>query len=485
MSSHRHILKATAIVGGASAINIVIGLIRNKVAALLLGPVGVGMIGLLLSLVATVSSIAGLGVGSAAVRQIAHDEDVQAQARARHALRWLTLALALAGAAATWLLRRPLASLVMGGPGAAWQVGWLAPAVAFTIWSAGQIALLNGLRRLRDIAATQVLGGLLGTLLGVAALGAWGRDGVLAYVVAVPIAMSAAGAWFVARVPRPVPTVPSWRDALPILTLGVPMMLGNVMLSVGALAIRALIGNRIGADELGGFTAAWTLSVTYVGFVLQAMGTDYLPRLTAVIGDREAAGRSVNEQAEVALLLALPVMAGMQAAAPLVVKLLYSSAFSSAVDVLRWLIVADVMKIAGWPLGFIIIAQARARTFLAVEAATLGVTLCTMLLLVNRVGVQAAGIGYCASYLFYIIVVASLARKSLQWRPSPEIVLLIFIGVILMISIGITSTFIPIIGLVSGSFVALVGGIFSIRRLKALDALPQPLTRFLYKLKIL
>ncbi len=106
-------------------------------------------------------------------------------------------------------------------------------------------------------------------------------------------------------------------------------------------------------------------------------------------------------------------------------------------------------------------------------------------LLVNRVGVQAAGIGYCASYLFYIIVVASLARKSLQWRPSPEVVLLIFIGVILMISIGITSTFTPIIGLVSGTFVALVGGIFSIRRLKALDALPQPLTRFLYKLKIL
>jgi O-antigen/teichoic acid export membrane protein len=479
VSSHRHILKATAIIGGASAINIVIGLVRNKVAALLLGPAGIGVIGLLLSLVATVSSIAGLGVSSAAVRQIAHDEEALAQARARHALRRLTLVLALAGAGATWLLRRPLAGLVMGDASAAWQVGWLAPGVAFTIWSAGQIALLNGLRRLRGIAGTQVLGAFIGTALGIATLSAWGHGGILAYVIVAPLAMAVAGAWFVARVPRPALVDPVWRDALPILKLGVPMMLGGVMLSVGALAIRALIGTRIGANDLGGFTAAWTLSVTYVGFVLQAMGTDYLPRLTAVIGNREAACRSVNEQAEVSLLLALPVMVGMQAAAPWVVWLLYSSEFASAVNVLRWLIVADVMKIAGWSLGFVIVAQARAKTFLIVEVTTLGVTLGTMTLLVNHVGIQAAGIGYCASYLFYIIVVSVFARRSLRWRPSRAIVQLIGAGLFLTSAIGVLGTLAPLAGLLAGSASAAGLAWYSLLRLLRLDALPVTFKRFM------
>jgi O-antigen/teichoic acid export membrane protein len=473
VSSHRQILRATAIVGGASAINIVVGLVRNKAAALILGPAGIGVIGLLLSLVTTVSGIAGLGVGNAAVRQIASDADAEAQARTRRALWQLTLGLTLTGMLTTWLLRRPLAELLLGDEAAAGQVGWLALAVGLTIWSAGLGAVLNGLRRLRELAGAQVLGSLLGTSLGIAAVAIWHEDGIVAYVIAAPLAAAIASAWFVARLPRPpaVRGVP-WPVMAPMLRLGIPLMMGGIMLSAGALAIRALIGTRIGAVELGGFTAAWTLSVTYVGFVLGAMGTDYLPRLTAVIGDREAACRSVNEQAEISLLLALPVMLGMQAAAPWVVWLLYSSEFAGAVDVLRWLIVADVMKVVAWPLGFVIIAQARAKTFLVNEAATLGVTLGVMAMLVDRVGIQAAGIGYCASYLFYIVVVGLLARHSLGWRPSRAMLWLTLVGLAATIATGLIGAAAPLIGLLVGGIMTAGLGAFSLHRLLRLDALP-------------
>jgi O-antigen/teichoic acid export membrane protein len=479
-SSHRQILRATAIVGGASAINIVVGLVRNKAAALILGPAGIGVIGLLLSLVTTVSGIAGLGVGNAAVRQIASDADAMAQARTRRALWQLTLGLTLTGMLATWLLRRPLAGLLLGDEAAAGQVGWLALAVGLTIWSSGQGAVLNGLRRLRDLAGAQVLGGLLGTILGIAAVAMWREDGILAYVIAAPLAGAIASAWFVARLPRP-PTVRgmSWPVMAPMLRLGIPMMIGGIMLSAGALAIRALIGTRIGAVELGGFTAAWTLSVTYVGFVLGAMGTDYLPRLTAVIGDKEAACRSVNEQAEISLLLALPVMLGMQAAAPWVVWLLYSKEFAGAVEVLRWLIVADVMKVVAWPLGFVIIAQARAKTFLATEVTTLGVTLGVMALLVDRVGIQAAGIGYCASYVFYIAGVGGLARRSLGWRPSGAMLRLALVGLTVTIATGLIGAAAPLAGLVGGGMMTAAMGTYSLHRLLRLDALPAAVSRFL------
>ena len=44
--SYRQILRSTSIIGGASVINILIGLVRVKVAAVLLGPAGIGLIGL-------------------------------------------------------------------------------------------------------------------------------------------------------------------------------------------------------------------------------------------------------------------------------------------------------------------------------------------------------------------------------------------------------------------------------------------------------
>ncbi len=42
-SSYRQVLKTSSIIGGSSAINILIGLVRTKALALLLGSVGVGL----------------------------------------------------------------------------------------------------------------------------------------------------------------------------------------------------------------------------------------------------------------------------------------------------------------------------------------------------------------------------------------------------------------------------------------------------------
>ena len=69
VSSYRRILKTTSITGGASVINILIGLLRTKVLALMLGPSGVGMVGLYTGLMNTATTIATMGVGTTGTRQ--------------------------------------------------------------------------------------------------------------------------------------------------------------------------------------------------------------------------------------------------------------------------------------------------------------------------------------------------------------------------------------------------------------------------------
>ena len=76
--------------------------------------------------------------------------------------------------------------------------------------------------------------------------------------------------------------------------------------------------------------------MTYIGFVLQAMSVDYYPRLAAAIADHDAVNRMVNEQTEVALLLAGPVLLAMLGLAPWVIDVLYSPQFSEAAAILRW-----------------------------------------------------------------------------------------------------------------------------------------------------
>lgn len=98
--SHKQILKSSSIIGGASIINILIGLFKIKVVAVLLGPAGIGLIGLLQNVMSMTSSVASMGMGTAGTRQIAEanaEGDQQGITVARRALFWGTMVLAVLG----------------------------------------------------------------------------------------------------------------------------------------------------------------------------------------------------------------------------------------------------------------------------------------------------------------------------------------------------------------------------------------------------
>lgn len=476
--SHRQILRSSSIIGGASVANIVIGLLRTKIAALLLGPAGVGFIALLQSLVSTGSAIAGLGVASSSVRQLAEAggaEDANAMDSNRQSLLYLTAALAVAGAAAFWLLRVPLAEHVLGDAALSEMVGWLGLAVAFTLLGASQVALLNGYRRIGDMARVSVFGALLGTLLGIAALVLWGKEGILPYVISAPLAAMIVGAVIVRRMPSAERVRASLaevrRRSVPMLKLGLSFMVAGVSTTGAFLAVRAIISQRLGAVALGHFSAAWMISMTYIGFVLQAMGTDYYPRLTAAFHDRRLVNRMVNEQSDVALLLAAPVLIGMQAAAPWVIHLLYSSKFDGAVDILRWQIMGDALKILSWPLGFVIVACGKGRIFVMTETLAVAVYLAFVWGGIGPLGLVSTGVGFLVMYVVYLPVVYWIARRITGFRWNSTTSRMAIALVCAVVATGLAGRVSHWLGLACGLPLAIAAGVFALVRLSTLGAL--------------
>src|SRR4051812_5437178 len=99
--SYRQILKSSALVGGSSAMNIIVCFARAKALALLLGPTGVGLSGLYSSIADLASTVAGMGVNSSGVRQIAvaiSSDDTEQIARTTIVLRRVSVILGLLGA---------------------------------------------------------------------------------------------------------------------------------------------------------------------------------------------------------------------------------------------------------------------------------------------------------------------------------------------------------------------------------------------------
>jgi O-antigen/teichoic acid export membrane protein len=417
-ASYRQILRSSSIIGGASVINIVLGIARMKAAAVFLGPAGVGLIGLFTNLTGLATAIAGMGVSNVGVRQIAEavgKNDQVAIAQARRALFWATLFLAMLGAGLFWLLRGVLADKILHDSSLSSDVGWLALAVGLAIASASQYALLNGLRRIGDLSRVSVYSGALSSVLGIMVLAVWGRAGLLAFILIAPIASFALGHWYVSRLPEiAMEKIPfdqlsaQWQT---LVKLGFAFMLSSLVLLLGQLLVRSLIQKELGLDALGHFQAAWVISMTYIGFVLAAMGADYYPRLTAAISDHASVNRMVNEQTEVALLLAGPIFIAMMALLPWVIQLLYSPEFLPATQILNWQILGDILKICSWPLGFILLAAGDGKKFVIVE--TIGVSAFVLLTWITLpwLGLQAAGVSFAGMYFVYLPLVFWLAKR--------------------------------------------------------------------------
>lgn len=422
-SSYRAILRSSSIIGGAQVINIAVSLVKMKVVAVLLGPAGVGLIWLYLSLIQTASSIAALGFGNVGTRQIAaaHAEGGdEAVGRTRRALFWGTMALAIIGAALFWLASGWIARVILAEESRTNDVAWLSLGVALTVAAGSQVALLTGLRRIGDLARINVGAGVIGATLGVLALWLWGAQGLIVMVLISPVVTFLLGHLYVASLGPPagppVRLTEMSREWRAMVTLGVAFMLSALVTTLGHLAARTLVQRELGADALGQFQAAWVIGMTYLGFVLSAMATDYYPRLSAAISDHTTATRLVNEQTEVALLLCAPVLLAMLGLAPWVIDLLYSSEFAPAVEILRWQLLGDILKVMSWPLGFVIVASGAGKTFVITESLGMGVFVLGVLIGLPLIGIKATGVAFLSLYVVYLPLVWLLGRHRIGFR---------------------------------------------------------------------
>ncbi len=416
--SYRAILASSALIGGASALNVLIGIVRTKLMALVLGPAGFGLMGAYLVICDLARAVAQVGLNSSGVRRIAAAQSSGDDARIGltvAVLRRTSVACGVAGGLGLVLLSGPIASLTFGDEAHAGGVAVLGAAVMLSVVAAGQGALLQGLRRVRELAWLTLVGGVVGTVVGVPLVWRFGVDGVAPTVVAIAGAGCAASWWFARRVRHPAPPRAAGqgaqaREAWALLRLGAVFMGSGLLTAAAAWGVRIIVLRHDGLAAAGVYQAAWTLGGVYTGFILQSLGTDFYPRLVGAMRDPAEGNRLVNEQTQVGLLIALPGVLATITLAPLAIQLLYSAGFDAAVGTLRWICLGMALRVLSWPLGFIVIAQDRQRLYLAIEAAWSVVNLALTWACVQRFGVDGAGMAFCGSYVFHVAVLLPVAR---------------------------------------------------------------------------
>ncbi|SMO49964.1 Membrane protein involved in the export of O-antigen and teichoic acid [Saccharicrinis carchari] len=425
-SSYRQIFKATSLFGGVQVINILIGIIRVKFIAVLLGTAGVGILGLLNAPLQLIISIAGLGIAFSAVRDISEAQGTGDKSRIAKTIltvkRW-TWFTGLLAAVITLSLSPLLSQWSFGNSDYTWAFVWLSVTLFLQAISDGQKAILQGMRRLQDLAKSGVIGSALGLLTSIPLYYFYGLKGIVPSFIVTAVTVLFLTWYFSRKVKTDkVELTPkeTWKKGLGMAQLGISMTLAGFITTLSTYILNAYISNTGGVEQVGLYNAGWGVVGQYTGIVFTAMATDYFPRLSAIQHDNLKVRKLVSQQAETALLIMAPLLALLIVTMPLAVRVLYTSAFLPIVMFANLTVLGMQLKAVSWSMGYVFLAKGDGRLFLILEIVSGAFILGLNLLFYYLYGLNGLGISFILSFLFGVVLSYAVLNKKYQFRLSKK-----------------------------------------------------------------
>ena len=414
------ILRSSALMGGAQAVTLVMAFLRSKLIAVLIGPSGIGLMGVFNAFNANLATVAGWGLGTSAVRTVAGSAEGD-RARKVAAVRHFGRRLAWAGFFGVLLLVLPVGYLTFKSQDYALELLIAGVAVPCVVATGMWTALLQAGGHIGSMAKTQMASSVIGLLVGLPFIYFFGSIGI---ALSILLAAMATGfvTWRAAAKLSPVSSAePTPGDLRELIHLGIALQIGATLGAISTYLVRVLILRSHGDDlaaglaDAGFYQAAFAITGSLPGVIFSATSSDFYPRVAAAKDEDEA--RLITEkQIQASLLLATPILMGLLTMGPLAVRLLYAKEFEPAVPLLDWFVWAIFCFLMGWPLGFWLTARGSKRTVAVFQSLSYFLMVALGLLLIPFYGVKGAAAGYLGCGVIHTgILLVFTRRLSGHW----------------------------------------------------------------------
>lgn len=438
--SYRDVFKATSIFGGAQIFLILISIFRAKIIAMLLGAVGFGVYNLFNSTIMLVSSISNMGLPFSAVRDISYaygKNDGKTIAKTILSFRRLVWFTGIAGALIMVLFCVPISNWTFHNSDKSLEFALAGSIVFLTAISSGQLSLLRGVRRIADCAKATVFSGICGLLASLPLYWICGIKGIVPSLV-IASAATLAVSYFYSKKVAVEKVEMGWQETFSIgkdmVKIGFLVTLAGMVNQLSGWLIYIFVSNFGGLEEVGLYAAGWTMTNQYTNIVFSAMGTDYLPRLSALKDDNVKISEAANQQSEIALLIIGPAMILFLSVLPIAIYVLFSAKFLSIIKFVQWMLLGMAFKTVSWTLGFIILGKGDSKMFMLTEVGIKFISLPAYLLGYYYFGLEGIGIAFCAVYVSYLALTALICIKKYGYKFSAEHLKVFFTTILLTLA---------------------------------------------------
>lgn len=425
-NSYRQILKYMGLFGSIQGLTILVGLVRNKLVAVILGPGGMGLISLFNSTITLISNATNLGLPVSSVKNLSEVYEEGESSKLHDmvtTVRTISFTTAILGFLVCLIFSTLLDRFTFSWGNHALHFALLSPAVAMMAITGGETAILKSVRQMRPLTQITILHVVVALFTSVPIYWFFGEAGIVPSLVIFFFAQMVLTCYYTYRLFPPRLRYERRRllKGLGMIKLGIAFTISGIFTSGAEFLIRSFLNNHASLLEVGLYNAGFMLTTVYAGMVFTAMETDYFPRLSGVNKDVAACNLMINRQIEVTLLLITPMLLAFMIFMPLVVPILYTSKFMPCVPMAQVIVLALYLRAMKLPVAYLTLAKADSKIFLVLEAYSSILMVAAVILGYHFWGLEGAGWGLFVTGLVDIIVIWVFAHFHYKYEVSPMV----------------------------------------------------------------
>lgn len=426
-NTYGNIFKALTLFGGVEVIQILISILRSKFIALLLGPAGMGINNILVSTTNMVNGFTGSGLQTSAVREVSKAHTANDQQKidtvisTLQVLVWFT---GFLGAFVVFILSKSLSYFAFDSTEYTNAFRILSIMMLFMQLNVGQIALMQGTFHYKDIVKSTLTAQIFSLILTLPLYYILGNDGIAPALIIASLITVFVTTFYSRRVRfnRKKLTVKEFIcNSKGMISLGLVIALGGVISNSSSYFLNIIIARLGSIEAVGLYSAAITIANSYVFLVLSAMTTDYVPRLSALLGDTTGQIDAINKQMVLVSIVLTPLLVAFIIFAKEVIYLLYSSDFYATIHMLEFLMVGMYFRAISWCLSYAFISRGDSKIFLINEIVIFIISLSLKTMGFMWKEYTGIGIAIIVVYIIYTLIMYFVAKKKFSFFFSKEL----------------------------------------------------------------
>jgi len=179
-------------------------------------------------------------------------------------------------------------------------------------------------------------------------------------------------------------------------------LVSATIIPLSHIFVRDYIGSNLSWEQAGYWQAIWRISETYLMLVTTTLSIYYLPKLSSIQSKSELKAELLHGY-KIIMPIVIATALGIYFCRDYIIKILFTEAFKPMAELFMFQLIGDVVKIASWLMGFIMIAKAMTRLFIFSEIVFVSSFVALSVVFINIFGLIGITIAYMLNYMLYTI----------------------------------------------------------------------------------